>query len=62
VTDDTDLPENPTETDDVPEVDEDNIPIEPDVPSDIPAHPTETDDPDALPYEEPLQLAEEPGE
>jgi hypothetical protein len=46
VTDDDDLPENPTETDDVPEVDEDDIPIEPDVPSDIPAHPTETDDPD----------------
>jgi hypothetical protein len=51
VTDD-DLPENPTETDDVPQVDEDNIPIEPDVPSDTPAHPTETDDPAyALPPE-----------
>lgn len=49
---DDDLPENPTETDDVPQVDEDNIPIEPDVPSDIPAHPTETDDPAyALPPE-----------
>ena len=46
-----DLPEDPDELDDadVPDVDDDGCPIEPDEVSGNIAHPTDTDDPDALP-------------
>jgi hypothetical protein len=39
----TDLPDDPTELDDadVPDTDDDGVPIAPDEPSETPAHPTE---------------------